>query len=95
MENQTIKPDTEIEIEPTEEKKKVKKDKKKKDPKYNNSIEYNANYYLLHREETIKRLITKTECELCCRFVNYQRLPMHRLTGLCINNRVPTITPTN
>ena len=65
----------------------ITKEKKKKDPKYNNSIEYNKSYYARKREEILTTLKTKCICEFCGRKVNYQNMNQHKTTRLCSNNR--------
>jgi len=70
----------------------IPKEKKKKDPKYNNSSEYNKAYYAKRREEILTTLKTKCICELCGRKVNYQNMNQHKTTQLCSNNRKSIIT---
>ena len=43
----------------------IQQEKKKKDPKYNNSPEYNKKYYAKKRTEILSTLKAKCICELC------------------------------
>jgi len=61
--------------------------KKPKDPKYNNSVEYNKNYYAKKRTEILSSLKTKCTCPDCGRVVSYARLNLHRKTDLCMRNK--------
>ena len=65
----------------------TQKIKKQKDPKYNNSVEYNKNYYAKKRTEILTTLKTKCECPDCGRVVSYARLNLHRKTDLCLRNK--------
>ena len=65
------------------------KPKKKKDPKYNNSPEYNKTYYSKHKQEILDMLKVKCICELCGRETTYQRMKYHKTTTLCMKNRKP------
>lgn len=65
------------------------KPKKKKDPKYNNSPEYNKTYYSKHKQEILDMLKVKCICELCGRETTYQRMKYHKTTTLCKKNRKP------
>lgn len=60
---------------------------KKKDPKYNNSPEYNQMYYAKRKSEILSALKTKCKCELCDRVVSYQRMNGHQKTALCMSGR--------
>ena len=51
----------------------TQKIKKLKDPKYNNSPEYNKAYYAKHKAAILQALKTKCICEECGRSVSYQR----------------------
>ncbi len=61
--------------------------KKTKDPKYNNSVEYNKNYYAKKRTEILCSLKTKCTCPDCGRIVSYARLNLHRKTDICLRNK--------
>jgi len=61
--------------------------KKPKDPKYNNSPEYNKAYYAKHRASILQALKTKCVCDNCGRSVNYQRLHEHKKTVYCMNHK--------
>ena len=65
----------------------TQKIKKLKDPKYNNSPEYNKAYYAKHRAAILSTLKTKCICEECGRSVNYQRLHEHKKTTYCMNHK--------
>ena len=66
--------------------------KKPKDPKYNNSPEYNKNYYAKKRTEILTTLKTKCECPDCGRVVSYARLNLHRKTDICLRNKKSDMT---
>ena len=66
--------------------------KKPKNPKYNNSVEYNKNYYAKKRTEILSSLRTKCECPDCGRIVSYARLNLHRKTDLCLRNKKSDMT---
>jgi hypothetical protein len=66
--------------------------KKTKDPKYNNSVEYNKNYYAKKRTEILCSLKTKCTCPDCGRIVSYARLNLHRKTELCLRNKKSDMT---
>jgi hypothetical protein len=66
--------------------------KKHKNPKYNNSVEYNKNYYAKKRTEILSSLKTKCECPDCGRIVSYARLNLHRKTDLCLRNKKSDMT---
>ena len=66
--------------------------KKLKDPKYNNSVEYNKNYYAKKRTEILCSLKTKCTCPDCGRVVSYARLNLHRKTDLCMRNKKSDLT---
>ena len=66
--------------------------KKTKDPKYNNSVEYNKNYYAKKRTEILTTLKTKCECPDCGRLVSYSRLRLHRKTDICLRNKKGDMT---
>ncbi len=66
--------------------------KKPKDPKYNNSVEYNKNYYSIKRTEILSSLKTKCTCPDCGRVVSYARLNLHRKTDLCMRNKKSDLT---
>jgi hypothetical protein len=61
--------------------------KKTKDPKYNNSVEYNKSYYAKKRTEILSTLKTKCQCPDCGRIVSYARLNLHRKTDICLRNK--------
>ena len=61
------------------------KPKKKKDPKYNNSPEYNKTYYSKHKQEILDMLKVKCICELCGR----ETTKNNKTTTLCMKNRKP------
>jgi hypothetical protein len=61
--------------------------KKPKDPKYNNSPEYNKKYYASHKTEILSTLKTKCQCPDCGRTVSYARLNLHRKTDICLRNK--------
>lgn len=63
---------------------------KRKDPKYNNSPEYNKMYYAKHKSEILATIAAKCKCDLCGRTVSYQRLNLHKKAAICFNHR-----PTN
>ena len=65
----------------------TQKIKKPKDPKYNNSVEYNKKYYASHKTEILSTLKTKCQCPDCGRIVSYARLNLHRKTDLCLRNK--------
>ena len=69
----------------------IPQEKKKKDPKYNNTPEYNKKYYAKRREDILNTLKTKCICDLCGRKVNYQRMNQHKTTKLCFNNQKSVI----
>ena len=50
------------------------KEKKIKDPKYNNTPEYNKEYYNKHKKELLEILNTKCVCDYCGRTVSKQRM---------------------
>ncbi len=50
------------------------KDKKPKDPKYNNSPEYNKAYYAKHKASILNTLKTKCKCDECGRVVSFSQL---------------------
>ena len=60
--------------------------KKPKDPKYNNSPEYNKNYYATHKKEILSSLKAKCVCDECGRVVSYSRLRQHKMTDICLRN---------
>ena len=66
--------------------------KKPKDPKYNNSPEYNKNYYAKKRTEILCSLKTKCTCPDCGRIVSYSRLKLHRKTDYCLNKKKTDLT---
>jgi hypothetical protein len=66
--------------------------KKTKDPKYNNSPEYNKKYYASHKTEILSTLKTKCICPDCGRIVSYSRLKLHRKTDYCLNNTKSDMT---
>ena len=66
--------------------------KKPKDPKYNNSPEYNKKYYAKKRTEILCSLKTKCQCPDCGRIVSYSRLKLHRKTDYCLNNKKTDMT---
>ena len=66
--------------------------KKTKDPKYNNSVEYNKNYYAKKRTEILCSLKTKCTCPDCGRIVSYARLNLHRKTDICLRNKKSDMT---
>ena len=66
--------------------------KKPKDPKYNNSPEYNKKYYASHKTEILSTLKTKCICPDCGRVVSYSRLKLHRKTDYCLNNKKDDMT---
>ncbi len=66
--------------------------KKPKDPKYNNSPEYNKNYYATHKKEILSSLKTKCICEECGRVVSYSRLRQHKQTDICLRNKKTDLT---
>ena len=66
--------------------------KKPKNPKYNNSPEYNKKYYASHKTEILLSLKTKCECPDCGRIVSYARLNLHRKTDLCLRNKKSDMT---
>ena len=70
----------------------TQKIKKPKDPKYNNSVEYNKNYYASHKTEILSTLKTKCTCPDCGRIVSYARLNLHRKTDICIRNKKTDLT---
>ncbi len=70
----------------------TQKIKKPKDPKYNNSVEYNKNYYASHKTEILSTLKTKCICPDCGRIVSYSRLKLHRKTDYCLNNKKDDMT---
>lgn len=49
---------------------------------------YNEKYYSKNKEKIIKKLTTKTNCNLCGRVVNYCRLKEHQKLNICQNNRI-------
>ena len=61
--------------------------KKPKDPKYNNSPEYNKAYYAKHRASILKALKTKCVCDNCGRSVSYQRFHEHKKTKYCMSHK--------
>ena len=61
--------------------------KKPKDPKYNNSPEYNKKYYASHKTEILCSLKTKCQCPDCGRIVSHSRLNLHRKTDICLRNK--------
>ena len=61
--------------------------KKPKDPKYNNTKEYNKKYYASHKTEILSTLKTKCICPDCGRIVSYSRLKLQRKTDYCLNNK--------
>jgi len=65
----------------------IEKIKKVKDPKYNNSPEYNKDYYAKNKTVILATLNAKCICEICGRKVSYQRLNLHKKTKLCLNNK--------
>ena len=65
----------------------IQQEKKKKDPKYNNSPEYNKKYYAKKRIDILTTLKAKCKCELCGRQVNYQKMNEHKKTKLCFNTQ--------
>jgi hypothetical protein len=70
----------------------IQKIKKPKDPKYNNSVEYNKNYYASHKTEILSTLKTKCTCPDCGRIVSYARLNLHRKTDICLRNKKTDLT---
>ena len=66
--------------------------KKPKDPKYNNTKEYNKKYYASHKIEILSTLKTKCICPDCGRIVSYSRLKLHRKTDYCLNNKKDDMT---
>ena len=70
----------------------TQKIKKPKDPKYNNSVEYNKNYYASHKTEILSTLKTKCVCDECGRVVSYARLKLHRKTDICLRNKKTDLT---
>ena len=66
--------------------------KKPKDPKYNNSPEYNKKYYASHKTEILSTLKTKCICDECGRVVSYARLKLHRKTDICLRNKKSDLT---
>jgi hypothetical protein len=70
----------------------TQKRKKPKDPKYNNSVEYNKNYYSKKRTEILSTLKTKCTCPDCGRIVSYARLNLHRKTDICLRNKKDDMT---
>jgi hypothetical protein len=70
----------------------TQKIKKPKDPKYNNSPEYNKNYYAKKRTEILCALKTKCQCPDCGRVVSYARLYLHRKTDQCLRNKKTDLT---
>jgi len=70
----------------------TQKIKKPKDPKYNNSVEYNKNYYSKKRTEILSTLKTKCTCPDCGRIVSYARLNLHRKTDICLRNKKDDMT---
>ncbi len=60
--------------------------KKSKDPKYNNSPEYNKAYYAKNKAAILNALKTKCKCDECGRVVSYSRLQLHKKTNLCLRN---------
>ena len=60
--------------------------KKPKNPKYNNSPEYNKAYYAKHKGEILSSLKTKCTCDECGRVVSYSRLQLHKKTNICLRN---------
>ena len=66
--------------------------KKPKDPKYNNSPEYNKKYYARKRTEILSTLKTKCQCPDCGRIVSYARLNLHRKTDICLRNKKNDLT---
>jgi hypothetical protein len=68
------------------------KKKKTKNTKYNNSVEYNKNYYEKKRTEILSSLKTKCECPDCGRIVSYARLNLHRKTDICLRNKKDDMT---
>jgi len=70
----------------------TQKIKKPKDPKYNNSVEYNKNYYASHKTEILSTLKTKCTCPDCGRIVSYARLNLHRKTDICLRNKKTDLT---
>ena len=66
--------------------------KKPKDPKYNNSPDYNKKCYAKKRTEILSSLKTKWECPDCGRIVSYARLNLHRKTDLCLRNKKSDMT---
>ena len=61
--------------------------KKLKDPKYNNSPEYNKAYYAKHRASILQALKTKCTCDNCGRSVSYQRFHEHKKTTYCMTHK--------
>ena len=61
--------------------------KKPKDPKYNNSPEYNKAYYAKHKAAILQALKTKCICENCGRSVSYQRFHEHKKTKYCMSHK--------
>ena len=59
----------------------------KKNPKHNNTPEYNKAYYEKNKDKIKDALKTKCVCELCGREVSHQRMVAHKTTGVCIKNR--------
>ena len=66
--------------------------KKPKNPKYNNSPEYNKKYYASHKTEILLSLKTKCECPDCGRIVSYSRRNLHRKTDICLRNKKNDLT---
>ena len=66
--------------------------KKPKDPKYNNSPEYNKKYYAKKRTEILCSLKTKCQCPDCGRIVSHSRLNLHRKTDICLRNKKSDMT---
>ncbi len=66
--------------------------KKPKDPKYNNTKEYNKKYYASHKTEILSTLKTKYICPDCGRIVSYSRLKLHRKTDICLRNKKSDLT---
>ena len=63
--------------------------KKKKYPKFNNTPEYNKEYYAKHKREILDVLNAKCICPHCGRQTSKQRMRQHKETVLCLKNRKP------
>ena len=61
--------------------------KKNKDPKFNNTPEYNKEYYTKHKKEILDVLNAKCICEHCGRQTSEHRMRQHKETKLCLKKR--------